>query len=235
MFNKHYICVVYKFGRKVYGNSREMRRVLVFTLLLLVALGSVFSADQPNSVSIIVASVVKEPAIVTPTISISFASAAVSYLSSTSDDSTLVEDVDLTKDGSFSFSLLTADEVNILGFSHKAALSIEIDADGFHLYEDPDPDARGSAYYAGLTVKKRNAVPISTIEPEINIPGFSGSDENVRVEHVGGKNNKIEVTFNPGKTRADLVLGTFKVDWKGSSKLESGIYKAEVMVSYSTL
>jgi len=235
MFNKHYICVVYKFGRKVYGNSREMRRILAVTILLLVALGSVFSADQSSSVSIVVASVVKEPAIVTPTISISFASAAVSYLSSTSDDSTLVEDVDLTKDGSFSFSLLTADEVNILGFSHKAALSIEIDADGFHLYEDPDPDARGSAYYAGLTVKKRNAVPISSFEPEINIPGFSGSDENVRVEHVGGKSNKIEVTFNPGKTRADLVLGTFKVDWKGNSKLESGVYKAEVMVSYSTL
>ena len=70
---------------------------------------------------------------------------------------------------------------------------------------------------------------------QVGVPGFSGSDENVSVEHVGGKNNKIEVTFNPGKTRADLVLGTFRVDWKGNSKLESGIYKAEVMVSYSTL
>lgn len=212
-----------------------MRKLLAFTVLLLAVLCSVFAADSATAVSIVVASVVKEPVLVTPTISISFANAVVSYLSSTTGESAVVEDIDLTKDGSFSFSLLTADEVNIIGVSYKAALSIEIEADGFHLYEDTDPNARGSAYYSGLSVKKRNAVPISSFEPEINIPGFSGSDENVSVQHTIGKNNKIEVTFNPGKTRADLVLGTFKVDWKGNSNLESGIYKAEVMVSYSTL
>ena len=212
-----------------------MRRILVFTLLLLTALCTAFSADPVNAVSVIVASIVKEPEIVTPTISISFATASLSSLSSLAGEDVVVEDLDLTKDGSFTFSLLTADEVNLLGFSHKAALSIEIEADGFHLYEDTDPNARGSAYYSGLSVKKRNAVPISSFEPEIDIPGFSGSDENVRVEHTGGKNNRIEVTFNPGRTRADLVLGTFKVDWKGDTKLEAGIYKAEVMVSYSTL
>ena len=212
-----------------------MKKILAFTVLLLTVLCSVFAADPAASVSIVVASVVKEPVLVTPTISISFASTAVSYLSSTTGESTVVDDIDLTKDGSFSFSLLTADEVNIIGVSYKAALSIEIEADGFHLYEDVDPNARGSAYYSGLSVKKRNAVPISSFEPEISIPGFEGSDENVSVQHISGKNNKIEVTFNPGKTRSDLVLGTFKVDWKGNSKLESGIYKAEVMVSYSTL
>lgn len=212
-----------------------MKKLSAVTFLLLTVLCSVFSADPVNAVSLVVVSVVKEPPVVTPTISISFATTSVSYLSSPSGDSAVVEDLDLTKDGSFSFSLLTADEVNILGLSYKAALAIEIEADGFHLYEDPDSDARGSAYYSGLTVKQRNAVPITSFEPEINIPGFAGSDENVKVEHIGGKGNKIEVTFNPGKTRADLVLGTFKVDWKGNSKLEAGIYKAEVMVSYSTL
>ena len=212
-----------------------MRRAILFTLVLLTALCAVFAADPVNAVSITVASMVMEPARVTPSISIGFAATGFSYTASTADNATLITDLDLTKDGSFTFSLLTTEEVNILALSSRTALSIEIEADGFHLYEDVDPSAKEGFAMSGSTILERDAVPITSIEPDISIPGFSGSDENVRVEHTRGKNNRIEVTFNPGKTRAELVLGTFHVDWKGKKILDPGIYKAEVRVSYSTL
>ena len=212
-----------------------MRKAFVFTVLILTALCVVYAAEPINAVSVIVASLVNEPEPVSPFISIGFTATGFSYVASTTEDSTLITDLDLTKDGSFTFSLLTADEVNILGLYQHSAISIEIEADGFHLYEDPDPSSMEGFYLSGLAIKERNAVPISSFEPEIKIPGFAGSDENVVVEHINGKNNTIEVTFNPGKTRADLVLGTFRVDWQGKKILESGIYKADVMVSYSTL
>ena len=212
-----------------------MRRAILFTLVLLTALCAVFAADPVNAVSITVASMVMEPARVTPSISIGFSATGFSYTASTADNATLITDLDLTKDGSFTFSLLTTEEVNILALSSRTALSIEIEADGFHLYEDVDPSAKEGFAMSGSTILERDAVPITSIEPDISIPGFSGSDENVRVEHTGGKNNRIEVTFNPGKTRAELVLGTFHVDWKGKKILDPGIYKAEVRVSYSTL
>ena len=212
-----------------------MKRVILFTLVLLTVLGAVFAADPVNAVTITVASMVMEPARVTPSISIGFAATGFSYMASTTENATLITDLDLTRDGSFTFSLLTTEEVNILALNSRTTLFIEIEADGFHLYEDVDPTSKEGFALAGATVLEKDAVPITSLEPDINIPGFSGSDENVAVEHTGGKNNKIEVVFNPGKTRAELVLGTFHVDWKGKRILDPGLYKAEVKVSYSTL
>ncbi len=212
-----------------------MRKAILFTFVLLAVLGAVFAADPVNAVSITVASMVMEPARVTPSISIGFAATGFSYMASTTDNATLITDLDLTKDGSFTFSLLTTEEVNILALSSRTALFIEIEADGFHRYEDVDPASKEGFALSGATILEKDAVPITSLEPDINIPGFSGSDENVSVEHMGGKNNRIEVTFNPGKTRAELVLGTFHVDWEGKKVLDPGLYKAEVKVSYSTL
>ena len=214
-----------------------MKKALFIIVVLFTALVGLFAAEPVNAVQVTVASIVKEPVTVTPSISVSVTTTAVqfSYLSNTASDSTVVEGLDLTEDGSFSFSLLTADEVDIFGSAQRAALSIEIEADGFHLYEDTKDSARDGFSLADSRIKERNAVPITSLSPEISIPNFTGADENVTVNHVGGQNNKVEVTFNPGKTKADLVLGTFRVEWKGKKELDEGIYKAEVMVVYSTL
>ena len=214
-----------------------MKKFLFVTFLFVVALFGLCAADPINAVSVTVASIVKEPVQVTPsfTISIDAAAMPVSTVSNLEGESMTISDLDLTKDGSFSFSLQTADEVNIFGAALRSALSIEIEADGFHLYESSNPGSREGFAAAASSIKERNAVPITSIAPEIDIPHFSGSDENVKVNHIDGKNNKIEVTFNPGKTRSDLIIGSFKVDWKGKQELDEGIYKAEVMVSYSTL
>lgn len=214
-----------------------MKKVLLVTFLLLTVLSGLFAAEPINAVSVTVASIVKEPVAVSPSIAVSINAAAVqfSYLSTPGSDGTIVSGLDLTKDGSFSFSLLTTDEVNILGFSQRAALSIEIEADGFHLYEETKDNLKDGFSLAETRIKERNAVPITSLSPEISIPNFGGADENVTVNHVDGKNNKIEVTFNPGKTKSDLVIGSFRVDWQGKKELDEGIYKAEVMVLYSTL
>ena len=49
-----------------------MRRVLVVSILLLSALLGLFAADPINAVSVTVATIVKEPAPVTPSISVTF-------------------------------------------------------------------------------------------------------------------------------------------------------------------
>ena len=213
-----------------------MKKILVFTAILFSVLCGLCAAEPVNAVSVTVASIVKEPATVTPTISIGFnTSVNYSYSTTTTGEGMTISDLDLSKDGSFSFSLLTMDEVNIFGVSQRSALSIEIEADGFHLYEDVGGSHQDGFSLADARIKERNAVPITSLSPEIDIPQFYGSDENVEVNHVGGKSNKIEVTFNPGKTKSDLVIGTFKVDWKGKQELDAGIYKADVKVLYETL
>ena len=212
-----------------------MKKILLFTVLLFMALFCVSAAEPFNAVSVTIASIVKEPFTVTPTITVGInATMNYSYTSTFGEESAVISDLDLTQDGSFTFSLLTADEINIFGAAQRSAVSIEIEADGFHLYEETQGGLKDGFSLADTRIKERNAVPITSFAPEISIPNFSGSDENVSVNHVDGKSNKIEVTFNPGKTRSDLVIGSFKVDWKGKEELDEGIYKAEVMVVYST-
>ncbi|MBO4393201.1 MAG: hypothetical protein J5800_02545 [Spirochaetales bacterium] len=212
-----------------------MKKFLVVTAILFAVLFCLYAAEPINAVSVTVATIVKEPVTVTPSISVGINTAMnFSYYSTPGGEQAVVTDLDLTEDGSFTFSLLTTEEINIFGMAQRSAVSIEIEADGFHLYEEASDGLKDGFSLADTRIKERNAVPITSFAPEISIPNFSGSDENVSVNHVGDKNNKIEVTFNPGKTRSDLVIGSFKVDWKGKKDLDEGIYKAEVMVVYST-
>ncbi len=218
----------------------KMRKVLVVTAMLLAALTGLFAADPNNAVSVTIASIVKEPVPISPHIVVGITTASISYTYSTTYSTetgeaiSTADGVDLSKDGSFTFALITSDEVNVIGKAQRAALSIEITADGFHLYEDAKADMEGFAL-SGSTIKKRNAVPIKNIRPEINIPGFYGKDENVEVNHLDD-NNRIEIMFNPGRTRSDLTIGTFKVDWDGQQDVEKdGNYRAEISVVYCTL
>ena len=77
-------------------------------------------------------------------------------------------------------------------------------------------------------------MPLASNNPEIEIPQFYGNNENVVVSHSGASKNAIEVQFNKGTTKANLVLGTFNVEWEGKRPLDAGIYKAKVSVVYST-
>ena len=95
----------------------------------------------------------------------------------------------------------------------------------FYFQDVVGPKAYESFYQLLLSVKQKS--------PEVEIPEFRGSNENVSVYHTGD-GNKIGVQFNKGITKADLVLGTFSISWKGKSPLDEGVYKAKVSVVYST-
>ena len=212
-----------------------MKKFLVVTAIMFAVLFGLYAAEPINAVSVTVATIVKEPVAISPTFSVNInATTNFTYYSTPDGEQTIISDLDLSEDGSCTFSLLTTDEINIFGVSQRSALSIEIEADGFHLYEDKGQELKDGFSLADTQIKQRNAVPITSLSPEIDIPQFNGTDENVTVNHLGGKNNKIEVIFNAGKTKSDLVIGTFRVGWNGKQELDEGIYKAEVQVIYST-
>ena len=178
--------------------------------------------------TVTIASVVDGRPQVNPNIVIGIGSIQLTYHVESELDTTTVSGLDLSQDGSFTFAMLTSEEVRIFTESQKYGLTIEIVADGFHLYGEGDGNSSDS-----LVLKKANVVPLLTTRPDVEIPEFGGTDENVEVWHSGG-NNRIEVRFNRGTTRSDLILGTFNIGWKGVSPLEEGVYKAKVSVVYST-
>lgn len=202
-----------------------MKRILALsTLILVLCMCPVFAGTS----TVTIASVVDGRPQVNPNIVIGIGSIQLTYHVDSELDTTTVSGLDLTQDGSFTFAMLTSEEVRIYTESQKYGLTIEIVAEGFHLY----------GYGAGnspdtLVLRQPNAVPLLTTTPEVEIPEFGGTDENVDVWHSGG-NNRIEVRFNRGTTRSELILGTFSIGWKGMSPLEEGVYKAKVSVVYST-
>ena len=210
-----------------------MKKILLaLTLVLLIVAAPVF-ADPVGLSSVTIASLVKELVKVSPSITISFSPANITGYTTlpTGGDSAVITGLDLSKDGSFSFQLMTSQEVNVTNGSQRASVDIEITVDGFHLY---DLESAGDvAMNEDALIKKRYAVPIASGSPDIDIPQFSGANENVSV-HTAGSGNKVEVTFNQGVTKSDLVLGTFTVEWKGIENLEAGIYKAKVSVQYGS-
>lgn len=206
-------------------SGTAMKRMLTLFMLILVLCMCPAFAD---SSTVTIASVVDGRPNLNPYIVIGIGSVQLSYTVESGVDTTTISGLDLTQDGSFTFAMLTSEEVRIFTESQKYGLAIEIIADGFHLY------GYGSGSQAdSLILRQRDAVPLLTTTPDIEIPGFDGDDENVDVWHSGG-NNRIEVRFNRGTTRAELVLGTFNIGWKGISPLEEGVYKAKVSVIYST-
>lgn len=202
-----------------------MKRFSLMIVMLMILFAYTASAD---SSTVTIASIVDGNPQVNPSIVIGLSSAQLTYFVSPEQETTVISGLDLTEDGSFTFAMMTSDEVFIYNEAQKYGLSIEIVADGFHLY-----DYEGDSSADNLTLKQKYAVPLLTSSPEVEIPEFRGSNENVSVYHTGD-GNKIEVQFNKGMTKADLVLGTFSISWKGKSPLDAGVYKAKVSVVYST-
>lgn len=202
-----------------------MKKVSVALMLMMVLFAQYASAD---SSTVTIASIVDGNPQVNPSIVIGLSSAQLTYFVNPEQETTVISGLDLTEDGSFTFAMMTSDDVFIYNEAQKYGLSIEIVADGFHLY-----DYEGESSSDNLTLKQKYAVPLLTSNPEVEIPEFRGSNENVSVYHTGDV-NKIGVQFNKGMTKADLVLGTFSISWKGKSPLDEGVYKAKVSVVYST-
>ncbi len=206
-----------------------MRKVLLTLLALLVLCVGFAFAD---TTSLTIASIVKDTTQINPSIIIGIGSAELTYYVNPDQETTEITGLNLTQDGSFTFALMTSEEVIINSESQKYGLAIEIQADGFHLYDySYNGSMNGSS--EELSIKQKYAVPLTTSNPEVEIPGFYGANENVTVYHSGGK-NRIEIQFDKGRTKAELILGTFSIDWKGKRPLEAGIYKAKVNVIYST-
>ena len=213
-----------------------MRKVLLAIILLGIVLCAPLFAEDSTSTTVTIASVVEAPLKASPSIVISFVTPEIqtNIEANTEADATVITGLNLTEDGSFTFSLMTSEEIVVTTNSTKLNLQIEIVADGFHLYDYDYTGATESSVLNDSKIKQRNAVPLLSNAPEINIPQFRGSNENVVVNHANGVSNAIEVQFNKGTTRANLVLGSFDVAWEGKRPLEAGIYKAKVSVVYST-
>ena len=206
-----------------------MRKVILTLLALMVLCVGFAFAD---TTSLTIASIVKDTTQINPSIIIGIGSAELTYYVNPDQELTEITGLNLTQDGSFTFALTTSEEVIINSESQKYGLAIEIQADGFHLYDyNYNGSMNGSS--EELSIKQKYAVPLATSNPEVEIPGFYGANENVTVYHSGSK-NRIEVQFDKGRTKSELILGTFTIQWKGKRPLEAGIYKAKVNVIYST-
>ena len=213
-----------------------MRKVLLVIILFSLALCAPLFAEDSTTTTVTLASIVEAPVKANPSIIISFVTPDITtnVETSTGEETTVITGLNLTEDGSFTFSLLTSEEITVTTNSTKLNLQIAIVADGFHLYDyDYTGATEGSQMNEGK-IKQHNAVPLLSTAPEINIPQFYGSNENVVVSHVNGAKNSVEVQFNKGTTKANLVLGTFDIAWEGKRPLDAGIYKAKVSVVYST-
>ena len=214
------------------------KALLVIILFSMVLFAPLFAADSTTTM-VTIASMVEAPVKASPAIILTFVTPQLATTVSTSTTTTTTGEVDsiisglnLTEPGTLTFSLLTSEEIVVTTESTKLNLSIEIVADGFHLYDDSSV-SEGSIL-DDSKIKQRNAVPLASNNPEIEIPQFYGNNENVVVSHSGASKNAIEVQFNKGTTKANLVLGTFNVEWEGKRPLDAGIYKAKVSVVYST-
>ena len=213
-----------------------MRKVLLVIILFSIALCAPLFAADSTTTTVTIASVVPAPIKANPAIIISFVTPELTttVTTATGEESTVITGMNLTEDGSLKFSLMTSEEITVTTNSTKLNLQIEIVAEGFHLYDYDYTGATEGSLMDESKIKQRNAVPLLSNTPEIQIPQFYGNNENVVVNHTGAGKNAIEVQFNKGTTKANLVLGTFDVEWEGKRPLDAGIYKAKVSVVYST-
>lgn len=207
-----------------------MRKVILTALLFTVLIIGTAFAD---TTSLTIASVVNDTTQINPSIIIGVGSAELTYYVNPDQEITEITGLNLSQDGNFTFALMTSEEVIINTESQKYGLSIEIRADGFHLYDYDYTAGMDGTSGNEPKIKQKYAVPLTTSSPEVEIPDFYGANENVSVYHSGSK-NRIEIQFDKGKTKSELILGTFTIQWKGKRPLEAGIYKAKVNVIYST-
>lgn len=209
-----------------------MKRVLFTAVLVLLMVGQIFAVTDQSSV-VTVESIVLGQEHGNPNIIIGIGASDLSQYITPDRETTVITGLNLTKDGSYSFVLVTSEEV-VLGLTKRTAMEIEILAEGFDLYDQDYSGAADGSSMEEASIKLKNAVPLLSKTPEIRIPTFTGSDQNVTVSHVGGSSNKVSVQFNPGRTKANFILGSFSIEWNGKRPLDAGIYKAKVSVVYTT-
>ena len=210
-----------------------MRKLILCTVLIMcIALGGLFASQTINS-TVRLSSIVRNQNSGNPSVIIGINSTSFNTLIDPSIETVAITDVNLTESGSFTFALMTSDDVYIGDAVSAFNMSIEIKAEGFHRYDYDYTGYLEGSSMDEANILERDAVPILKVAPEISIPQFQGENENVSVVK-DGRDNVINVQFLHGKTRADLVLGTFTIEWNGKRPLEAGNYKAKVSVTYST-
>ena len=206
-----------------------MKKAALFTAIVLMFVMQSLSAVTSRFV---LASSVVSRTQTNPAVILNIQAADVSAYVDTGIETSAITDINLNEDGSITFALMTSAEVFISSGTLKSQMGIEIVAEGFHRYDynkaSTTPTSNDDKY-----IVEENAVPLDSMTPEISIPQFNGVDENCSVKHSGG-DNRVEVEFTQGLTKADLVLATFTVSWKGVSILDPGVYKAKVSVIYNT-
>lgn len=207
-----------------------MKKTAIFAVLILVLALQVLPAVTSR---VVLASSVLNRTQTNPAVIVNIQTADVSAFVESGIETSTITDLNLSEKGSITFSLMTSAEVYISSGTVKSGLDIEIVAEGFHRYDYDQKLSSGRTYDDEKYIVEKNAVPLDSMTPEINIPQFYGSDENCAVKHSGA-NNRVEVEFSQGVTRADLTLATFTVSWKGAENLDPGVYKAMVSVIYST-
>ena len=207
-----------------------MKKTAILTAIILAFAMQVLPAVTSR---VVLASSVVNRTQTNPAVIVNIQTADVSAYVESGIETSTITDLNLTESGSITFSLMTSAEVYISSGTVRSGLDIEIVAEGFHRYDYDQKMSSGRTYDDEKYIVEKNAVPLDSMTPEIEIPQFYGSDENCAVKHSGA-DNRVEVEFSQGVTRADLTLATFTVSWKGAEKLDSGVYKAMVSVIYST-
>lgn len=208
-----------------------MKRVLIALIMIAVLATSAFAVEEKKTL-VSITSIVDVPEQGNPGILIGIGSAEISSVIRPDQETTTISGINLMADGDFSFALITSEEVFLK--SSRNSIYVEILAEGFHRYEYSDTGS--AAIMDDSAIVQKNAVPLLSTTPEIKLPIYDGTDDenHISVTYLNSTRNKVAITFNPGTTKANLIVGTFKVEWKGMMPLDAGIYKAKVNVVYST-
>ncbi|MCF0238025.1 MAG: hypothetical protein HUK24_05450 [Sphaerochaetaceae bacterium] len=214
-----------------------MKRFVSILLLLALVLFNTFALESRVKIaSNVSGDLVKHPdiniSIGTAFVS-SFGGASAKTVGGASTDTTEIEGINLADGGKYTFYISTNEEIFLKTAS--PAITIEIKAEGFHLYQSGYTGTMDGSEMEKAALIKENALPLNNGNPLIDIPTFSDQEnENVYVSHDGNENT-IKITFLPGLTKKDLILGSFDVSWNPTDELDVGVYKAKVSISYNTL
>ena len=102
-----------------------MRKVLLAIILLGIVLCAPLFAEDSTSTTVTIASVVEAPLKASPSIVISFVTPEIqtNIEANTEADATVITGLNLTEDGSFTFSLMTSEEIVVTTNSTKLFLS----------------------------------------------------------------------------------------------------------------
>ena len=162
-----------------------MKKTAIFAVLILVLALQVLPATTSR---VVLASSVLNRTQTNPAVIVNIQTADVSAYVESGIETSTITDLNLSEKGSITFSLMTSAEVYISSGTVKSGLDIEIVAEGFHRYDYDQKLSSGRTYDDEKYIVEKNAVPLDSMTPEIEIPRFYGSDENCAVKHSGAGN-----------------------------------------------